>query len=81
MSAVLLTIMILLTAAFRIHKEVWESMRLHITVEQERHAVSSIDKTEIYMQAEAGEKELTIIAPVFRPENSLRMWSLLEAER
>lgn len=81
MSAVLLTIMILLTAAFRIHKEVWGSMRLHTMVEQERHAVSSIDKTEIYMQAEAGEKVLTIIAPVFRPENSLRMWSLLEAER
>lgn len=81
MSVVLLTVMVLLTAAFHIHKEVLESMHLHTLVEQERHAVSSIDKTEISMQAEAGEKVLTITAPVFRPEDSLRMWSLLEAEK
>lgn len=78
MSAVLLTVMILLSAAFHIHKEVLESMKLHTSVEQARHAVSSIEEKEIHMQAEGIP---AITAPVFRPEDSLRMWSLLEAEK
>lgn len=81
MSAVLLTVMILLSAAFHIHREVVESMKLHTSVEQARHAVASVGEKEIHMQAGTGEGTLSITAPVFRPEASLRMWSLLEADR
>lgn len=81
MSAVLLTVMILLSSAFHIHREVLEAMNLHTAVEQARHAVSSADEKEIQMQAETGNGRLSITAPVFRPEDSLRMWSLLEGER
>lgn len=81
MSAVLLTVMILLTSAFQIHKEVQTAMKLHTSVEQARHAVSSVEEREIRMQADTGSGALTISAPVFRPENSLRMWSLLEGKQ
>lgn len=81
MSAVLLTIMILLTSAFHIHKEVREAMRLHTSVEEARHAVTSVDEKEIRMEAETGKGVLVITAQVFRPEDSLRMWSLLEGEQ
>lgn len=79
MSAVLLTILMLLGAAFQVHKEVLESMKLHTSVEQARHAVSSISEKEINMRREIGNGELSITAPVFRPEDSLRLWSLMEA--
>lgn len=81
MSAVLLTVMILLNAAFHIHREVFEAMKLHTSVEQIRHAVSSAEEKKIQMQADTGNGSLTITAPVFRPEDSLRMWSLLEGDR
>lgn len=82
MSAVLLTIMVLLSSAFHIHQEVLVLMRLHTSVEQARHAVSAVDEDEISMEAEGdGDSgSFVISAPVFRPENSLRMWSLLEGE-
>lgn len=81
MTVVLLTVMILLGMAFHVHKEVVESMKLHTSVEQVRHAVSSKGEKEIRMQAGMGDGTLSITAPVFRPENSLRMWSLLEGDR
>lgn len=80
MSAVLLTILVLLGAAFQVHREVLESMKLHTSVEKARHAVSSIGEKEINMRRKIGDEELSITAPVFRPEDSLRLWSLLEAE-
>lgn len=80
MSAVLLTIMVLLSSAFHIHQEVLVLMRLHTSVEQARHAVSAVDEDEVSMEAERDGGSFIISAPVFRPENSLRMWSLLEGE-
>lgn len=80
MSAVLLTIMVLLCSAFHIHHEVLTLMRLHTSVEQARHAISAVDEDEISMEAEGNGGTLAIRAPVFRPENSLRMWSLLEGK-
>lgn len=81
MSVVLLTVMLLLNTAFHLHREVVASMKLHTSVEQVRHAVSSAGESEIHMQADTGEGILSITAPVFRPEDSLRMWSLLEGDR
>lgn len=81
MSAVLLTILVLLSSAFQIHREILAVMRLHTSVERERHAVSSVDEDEVSMEVNTGNGMLVISAPVFRPENSLRMWSLLEGER
>lgn len=80
MSAVLLTVMILLSSAFRIHNEVLEAMKLHTSVEQARHGINATEEKEVRMQVETGSKTLMITAPVFRPEDSLRMWSLLEGE-
>lgn len=81
MSAVLLTILVLLSSAFHIHREILAVMRLHTSVERERHAVSSVNEDEVSMEVNTGNGTLVISAPVFRPENSLRMWSLLEGER
>lgn len=81
MSAVLLTVMLLLSMAFHIHGEVLASMKLHTSVEQARHAISSAGEDEIHMQADTGKGMLSITAPVFRPEDSLRLWSLLEGDR
>lgn len=81
MAAVLVTIMMLLNAAFHIHAETVGAMKLHTQVEKERHAVESADEQEVTLQAAGSRWRLEITAPVFRPEESLRMWSLAEEEK
>lgn len=78
MAAVLITIVILLNGAFYIREKTVGAMRLHTTVEQERHALSARKESEISRQTVGAGWELTITVPVFRPEESLRQWSLVE---
>lgn len=78
MAVVLFTIMILINQAFRLHAETVGCFSLHEAVERERHAVDNREEAEIVRQAEGSHWDLEITAPVYRPENSLRMWSLAE---
>lgn len=78
MAVVLFTIMILVNQAFRIHAETVGYFRLHTQVEWDRHAVENVEEDEVCRQAAGSGWELEITAPVFRPENSLRLWSLAE---
>lgn len=78
MAVVFFTIMILINQAFRIHAETVGNFMLHETVEKERHAVENRDEAEVVRRAGGSQWDLEITAPVFRPENSLRMWSLAE---
>lgn len=78
MAVVLFTIMILINQAFRIHAETTGYFALHEAVEQERHAVENRDEAEIVRRAGGSHWSLEITAPVYRPENSLRLWSLAE---
>lgn len=78
MSVVLLTVMVLMNQAFRLRAETVGNFVLHETVERERHLVEHSDKTTISRYAEGSGWGLEITASVFRPENSLRMWSLAE---
>lgn len=78
MAVVLFTMMILINQAFRLHAETVGCFSLHELVEKERHAVDNRTEAEIVRQAEGSRWNLEITAPVYRPENSLRMWSLAE---
>ena len=78
MAVVLLTIMILMNQAFRLRAETVGGFSLHEAVERERHSVESIEEQEICRQASGEAWNLEITMPVFRPEDSLRMWSLAE---
>lgn len=81
MAVVFFTIMILVGHAFRIHAETTEVFLLHESVERMRHAIESADEKEITMDAQGCGWSLTISAPVFRPENTLRAWSLAEERK
>ncbi len=78
MSVVLLTVMVLMNQAFRLRAETVGNFVLHETVERERHLVEHSDKTTISRYAKGSGWSLEITASVFRPEDSLRMWSLVE---
>lgn len=78
MAVVLFTVMILVNQALSLHAETTGGFALHEEVERERHAVEQIEELDITRQAEGRQWSLEITAPVFRPENSLRMWSLAE---
>lgn len=78
MAAVLFVILVLMNQAFRLHAETVGYFTLHQTVERDRHAAEYADEAEIVRQAAGGNWELEITAPVFRPEESLRLWSLVE---
>lgn len=78
MATVFFIIMILMNQAFRLHGETVGYFALHETVERERHAVENKKEAKVTRRADGNGWELEITAPVFRPENSLRMWSLAE---
>lgn len=80
MALVFFTIMVLMNQAFRMRAETVGGFVLHEMVERERHAVEQIQTGEITRQDAGADWKLEITAPVFRPENSLRMWSLAEGE-
>ncbi len=78
MSVVLFTIMVLIGQAFQIRAETSGAFALHEAVEQKRHAVEQIEEQEITMETQGSNWQLEITAPVFRPEDDLRAWSLVE---
>ena len=78
MATVFFVIMMLMNQAFRLHAETAGNFALHETVERERHAVENKEEAEIVRQSGGRDWSLEITAPVFRPENSLRLWSLAE---
>lgn len=78
MAAVLVTIMILLSTAFHVHEQVTGALKLHTQVEKERHETDAVKDGEVTRQAQGKGWSLEITAHVFRPEESLRMWSLAE---
>lgn len=80
MAVVLFTIMVLIGQAFRIHAEVSGSFALHEAVEQKRHAIEQIEEQEIVLETSGRDWNLEICAPVFRPEEELRAWSLVEEQ-
>lgn len=78
MAAVFFTVMLIIRAAFSLNAEVVGIMELHREIEVERHAVSNINEAEIARSAQGNGWSINITAPVFRPEKSLRKWSLVE---
>jgi hypothetical protein len=80
MAVILFTIMILFNTAFHLRVETVGEFEVHELVEKERHAVESIREEEISHQAEGQRWSLEVTAPVYRPEDSLRLWSLAEQD-
>lgn len=80
MAVIFFTVMGLIGQGFRIQAEVSGSFSLHETVEQMRHSIAQIEEREIQLEAGGCDWNLEICAPVFRPEETLRAWSLVEEE-
>ena len=78
MAAVLFTMMILLDQAFHMRAETVGNFSLHERIERERHAIENVEEGEISGREQGQRWSLEITSPVFRPEESLRMWSLPE---
>lgn len=78
MAVILLVVMILLNQAFHVRGETVGKFVVHQDVERERHLIENQDEQEITRQSQGIRWSLELTAPVFRPENSLRMWSLAE---
>lgn len=78
MAIVLLVVMVLLNQAFHVCAETTGDFAVHEFVEQKRHAIENEDEREITSKAQGMRWGIEITAPVFRPEEALRMWSLAE---
>ena len=78
MAAVLVTLMVLMGQAMSWSARTAGNFRLHETVERERHQIEHDQEERIQRRADGSNWNLEISAPVFRPEKSLRMWSLAE---
>ena len=75
---VLLVVMVLLNHAFHVRAETAGDFTVHEWVERKRHAIENQEEHEITSQAQGMRWSIEITAPVFRPEETLRMWSLAE---
>lgn len=78
MAVMLFTVMILLNQAFHIRAETAGSFRVHETVEKERHEIAHSDEKEITHADQGIRWSIEVTSPVFRPEEAIRMWSMLE---
>ena len=76
MAVVFFVIMILLNQGFHVHGETVGCFRVHEEVEWDK--ALDMDEEEITRQGQGMRWSLELTAPVFRPEEALRMWSLLE---
>lgn len=81
MAVVLFTVMILLNQAFHMRAETVGVFSLHETVERERHEIEHIEEKEINRKERGMRWSLDLTVPVFRPEESLRLWSLAEEKK
>ncbi len=77
---VLFTVLILLGEAFSLRAEAEGKLSTHEEVEYERHLISNIDEKEITRSKKGQNWSALVTLPVFRPENSLRTWSLFMEE-
>ena len=80
MAVVFFVVMVLIGQALQMHAKVSGSFVLHEAVEQKRHAIEQIGEQEITMETAGRDWNLEICAPVFRPEEELRAWSLVEEQ-
>lgn len=80
MAVVLLTIMILLNQAFHMRAEAVGVFTVHETVERDRHALEYMNEKNINRKNSGMRWSLDLTVPVFRPEESLRLWSLMEGK-
>ncbi len=78
MAVVLFTFMVMLDQAFRLQNQTTRTMEIHQTLEQERHKIQNIGKSSMAQATEGNGWSSEITVHVFRPEEKLRMWSLLE---
>ncbi len=79
-SIVLFTVFILFSEAFAIRAEAEGKLSVYEEVEYERHLIANSGDKEISRDKEGKGWSISVTQPVFRPENSLRKWSLLEGE-
>ncbi len=77
-SIVLFTVLILLTEAFAVRAEAEGKLSVHEEVEYERHLIANIGEKEISRSKKGQNWSISVTLPVFRPEDSLRRWSVLE---
>ena len=78
MAVVLTTLMVLMGQAMSWSARAAGNFMLHENVEWERHQIEHDQEERIQRRADGSNWNLEISAPVFRPEKSLRMWSLAE---
>lgn len=78
MEIVFFSMMVLLQVAFRVRAETVGEFRVHEEVERERHEIMHIEDEEISKEGQGQLWSLKVTAPVYRPEDYLRMWSLAE---
>lgn len=78
MALLFFVLMVLIEQAFSMRAETVGGFVLHEQVERERHAILYQKEKEISRKASGEGWELEITSSVFRPEESLRLWSLAE---
>lgn len=78
MAVLFFTVMILLNQAFHIRAETVGSFQVHEAVEKERHEIVHSNEKEITHSDQGARWSLEVTSPVFRPEEIIRMWSMLE---
>lgn len=78
MAIVFFTMMVLLQATFRVRAETVGEFGVHEEVERERHEIIHIEDKEISHEGRGQLWNLCVTAPVYRPEDYLRMWSFAE---
>ena len=78
MAVVLFTVMILLNQAFHMRAETVGIFTVHETVERDRHALEYLNEKDIIRKKSGMRWSMDLTVPVFRPEESLRLWSLME---
>lgn len=78
MAIVFFVMMILLNQAFHVHAETAGSFAVHEEAERERHKTENEDEGEITRETQGMRWSLDLTVPVYRPEDSLRIWSLAD---
>lgn len=78
MAVILITLMILLNEAFHVRAETAGAFQVHEAAEQERHEIAYQEESEVTGKGSGLRWGLDLTVGVFRPEESLRMWSLAE---
>lgn len=78
MAVLLFTVMILMNQAFHIRAETVGCFQVHEEVEKVRHEIAHSGEKEITRSDQGMRWSLEVTSPVFRPEEVIRMWGMLE---